>query len=216
MINIGGNIDEVYVGSTKIAEAYVGSQLVYSSVPVLPYDAQIEYLEKGDGTNSLIDLGTNAIALFEITAQATTTKRTSMTLINRHSASTGGAWFGVPSNGYWGLGTSSGQYSATEAINKTTISVDFTVNPVVGTINGNTFSKSRGNSNSHWTLFGSITNGYPFTGRIYTLKAYIGGKLTFDLIPVRVGQVGYMYNKVNGTLLGNKNSDAFILGEDII
>lgn len=33
MININGNISEIYVGSTKIAEAYVGSELVYSAEP---------------------------------------------------------------------------------------------------------------------------------------------------------------------------------------
>lgn len=33
MINISGNISEVYVGSTQIAEAYIGSELVYSAEP---------------------------------------------------------------------------------------------------------------------------------------------------------------------------------------
>lgn len=216
MINIGGNISEVYVGSTPIEKAYIGSQLVWEkSSPVLPYDAEIEYLEKGSGTNSLIDLGTNADAIFEITAQTTRTASSSMTLVNRHTASTGGAWFGATSNGRWGLGTGGGQYSSTLAVDKTDISVDFTVNPVVGTINGSTFSRARGNNNSHWFLFGSSTNGYPFVGRLYSLKAYIGGKLTFDLIPCRIGDVGYLYNKVSKSLLGNVNSNPFILGPDV-
>jgi hypothetical protein len=182
---------------------------------VPPYDAEIEYLEKQNGTNSLIDLGTNAHAVFEITAQATVRKSGSMTLVNRHTACAGGSWFGSVSNWNWGLGTSSGQYSSTPALNKTDISVDFTVNPVVGTINGSTFSRARGNANSNWTLFGSYTNNYPFIGRVYSLKAYIGGILQLDLIPVRVGQVGYMFNKVNKQLLGNMNTDDFILGDDI-
>lgn len=33
MINIGGNISDIYVGSTKIAEAYIGNELVYSAEP---------------------------------------------------------------------------------------------------------------------------------------------------------------------------------------
>ena len=33
MINISGNINELYVGSTKIAEAYIGDELVYSAEP---------------------------------------------------------------------------------------------------------------------------------------------------------------------------------------
>ena len=33
MINIGGNIGELYIGSTKIAEAYIGNSKVYSAEP---------------------------------------------------------------------------------------------------------------------------------------------------------------------------------------
>lgn len=217
MINIGTlELADAYIGSTPVEKAYISSQLVWEkSSPVLPYDAEIEYLEKGSGTNSLIDLGTNANAIFEITAQTTRTASSSMTLVNRHSASVGGAWFGVISSGKWGLTTNAGGYSNVSALNKTDISVDFTVNPVVGTINGNTFSRARGNNNSHWFLFGSSSNGYPFIGRLYSLKAYIGGKLTFDLIPCRIGDVGYLYNKVSKSLLGNVNSNPFILGPDV-
>lgn len=35
-----------------------------------------------------------------------------------------------------------------------------------------------------------------------------------DLIPVRVGQVGYMYDKISGQLFGNSGTGAFILGPD--
>jgi hypothetical protein len=35
-----------------------------------------------------------------------------------------------------------------------------------------------------------------------------------DFIPVRVGQVGYMYDKVSGTLFGNAGTGSFILGSD--
>lgn len=181
------------------------------------YDAEIEYLEKVSGTNCLINLGTNADAIFEITAQATTITNSSMTLINRHTASTGGSWFGVPvvKNRCWGLAVTKGAYSSVSSLNKTNITVDFTVNPVVGTINGSTFSRSKGFSNMNWYLFGAANYSYPFIGRLYSLKAYIGDKLTFDLIPVRVGNVGYMYDKVSNKLFGNNGSGNFILGKDV-
>ena len=35
-----------------------------------------------------------------------------------------------------------------------------------------------------------------------------------DLIPVRVGQVGYMYDKVSRQLFGNSGTGNFILGND--
>lgn len=36
-----------------------------------------------------------------------------------------------------------------------------------------------------------------------------------DFIPVRVGQIGYMYDKVSGKLFGNKGTGNFTLGPDI-
>lgn len=41
------------------------------------------------------------------------------------------------------------------------------------------------------------------------------GELLGDFIPVRVGQVGYMYDKVSGQLFGNAGTGEFILGPDI-
>ena len=35
-----------------------------------------------------------------------------------------------------------------------------------------------------------------------------------DFIPVRVGDVGYMYDRVSGDLFGNAGTGAFIIGPD--
>ena len=51
-------------------------------------------------------------------------------------------------------------------------------------------------------------------GKLYFLKITINGVLQRDLIPVRVGQVGYMYDKVSGNLFGNSGTGSFILGPD--
>lgn len=56
---------------------------------------------------------------------------------------------------------------------------------------------------------------YMVYSRIYSLKVIENGKVELDLIPVRVGSEGYMYNRVNGQLLGNSGSGSFILGPDI-
>lgn len=42
-----------------------------------------------------------------------------------------------------------------------------------------------------------------------------GNNALLDLIPVRVGNVGYMYDNVSGRLFGNAGSGSFILGPDI-
>jgi hypothetical protein len=41
------------------------------------------------------------------------------------------------------------------------------------------------------------------------------GKVVRDFIPVRVGQVGCMYDKVSGTLFYNQGTGAFVLGPDV-
>jgi hypothetical protein len=52
---------------------------------------------------------------------------------------------------------------------------------------------------------------------IYWMKIYSPDKteLLFDLIPVRVGDVGYMYDRVSGQLFGNAGTGEFVLGSDI-
>lgn len=65
-------------------------------------------------------------------------------------------------------------------------------------------------------LFSVGTFGFTlFDGNIYSAKIWQSGNLIFDFIPVRVGQVGYMYDKVSGQLFGNAGTGDFILGNDI-
>ena len=51
-------------------------------------------------------------------------------------------------------------------------------------------------------------------GRISSCKIYHSGVLVRDYIPVRVGMVGYMYDRVSGQLFGNQGTGAFIIGPD--
>ena len=43
----------------------------------------------------------------------------------------------------------------------------------------------------------------------------LNGTFAFDFIPVRVGQVGYLYDRVSGELFGNNGSGQFTLGPDV-
>ena len=54
-----------------------------------------------------------------------------------------------------------------------------------------------------------------YEGRIYHLFAYDeNNDFLLDAIPVRVGNVGYIYDKVSGKLFGNAGTGSFILGPD--
>ena len=51
--------------------------------------------------------------------------------------------------------------------------------------------------------------------RFYWAKIYSGGTLVRDFIPVRKNGVGYLYDKVSGTLFGNAGSGSFTYGNDV-
>lgn len=50
--------------------------------------------------------------------------------------------------------------------------------------------------------------------RISTARVWSGGALVRDYVPVRVGSVGYMYDRVSGTLFGNAGTGSFTIGPD--
>jgi hypothetical protein len=50
--------------------------------------------------------------------------------------------------------------------------------------------------------------------RFYSFK-YESDLHSVDLIPVRVGNIGYMYDRVSGQLFGNAGTGEFVLGSDI-
>lgn len=51
--------------------------------------------------------------------------------------------------------------------------------------------------------------------KVYYCKIWNGGNLVFDAIPVRVGRVGYMYDRVSRKLFSNNGNGTFILGSDL-
>lgn len=93
----------------------------------------------------------------------------------------------------------------------------FEVSTLGKTVNGNFTSLPRsltGNITG-FRLFGgySTTTRYPIKICDFYIKA--GDSKIFDLIAVRVGQVGYMYDKISKQLFGNVGSGSFTLGNDI-
>ena len=67
-------------------------------------------------------------------------------------------------------------------------------------------------------LFGRVTeNQVPALSpqRIYKVQFIKNDLLIGDLIPVRIGTTGYMYDKVSGQLFGNSGKREFILGPDV-
>lgn len=84
--------------------------------------------------------------------------------------------------------------------------------PTYGTINNTNiaYSSSKGNQNKNSLKLFNHTK-----ERIYYFKIIKEDTVILDLIPVRIGSVGYMYDKVSDTLFGNSGTGSFILGPDV-
>lgn len=60
-----------------------------------------------------------------------------------------------------------------------------------------------------------VLNGDTSPNMFYYVKIFDGNNLIKDFIPVRIGQVGYMYDKVSGQLFANNGTGNFTLGPDL-
>ena len=86
-------------------------------------------------------------------------------------------------------------------------------------VNGTYFESGHPNFNNNenfeplYVFANRVIESY-FIGRIYSLKWWKAKKLTLDLIPVRIGDEGCLYDKVSGKVFHNQGEGRFILGPD--
>lgn len=230
----------MYLGSTAIGKAYLGEDLVFDAsgggtTPVLPYDAQVEYLQSS-GTQ-YIDTRISPSTNFECEIKAVLTEEQAGydTLLGSFTSSSAYGialafrasknTLGAKGAGYIQFGNdtppslavSSIATPLTEHVYKTscknnTIAID---------VDGTYASKTHSNTSPSLLSMYMFARHRQDTGvgnyakaKIYYCKIWNGGNLVFDAIPVRVGTTGYMYDNVSGQLLGNSGSGTFILGND--
>lgn len=108
--------------------------------------------------------------------------------------------------GFINHGLSNGVISLTRYVNGSSSNITMT-NPYIGT------------SVQTFPIFGVKTRGLNSVVEIphlklYGFKMYDGDTIIMDLIPVRVGTTGYLYDKISGQLFGNSGTGDFILGND--
>ena len=203
----------------------LGARTAAWSGKQLPYDAEVEYLES-TGTQ-WIDTGvTMTNDLFD-SAETTITVLPTVQPSGTHNFfGDGTAW----NNGYtfghrlnYTLQASNGfnatqgpiKFSSTLPKTLTVNKNGFAIDSEVASFNGSSLKNTSGTL----LLFGCRRNGVfftttPFSGRIYLAKMVSKGVSIFDFIPVRVGDVGYMYDRVSGQLFGNQGTGEFIIGPD--
>lgn len=184
---------------------------------ILPYDAEVEYLESTDETKLVTDI------TFTSTTEITCTfslgvpeKRVFLCGI-----------YSTNKDGYWCVGSTGyveEKYQTNSSVfvgdnNKHVFVRALGVKKVDGiTINKNTQADDGWFSfpNNPLTFFAPMSTANPSGGiKLHSAQVKNGNVLVSDLIPVRIGQVGYMYDKVSGQLFGNSGTGNFILGDDV-
>lgn len=185
-----------------------------------PYDAEVEYLES-TGTqyidtgiygsnNSKVEVDLQLLELGE-----------SKAVFGCYSATNIGLYLyqaGGSSVGKWQFGFGWNANNGTTDTNRHFFVFDNFKVKIDGTIILSV--TPRNFTTTHTLLMFNMHNNsggiYSATGmRLFSCKLYNGDTLVRDLIPVRVGTVGYMYDKVSGKLFANKGTGNFILGPDV-
>lgn len=214
-------VGEMYLGATKIGKAYLGSDLVYSAGEVvLPYDAEVEYLHS-DG-NAYIDTGINADGGLSIECKFkfddNQNKAIAGAIYDRGNGSYYRTHLSPLNNGVYYYNNSPISAPYVYYYNDYVLVVDVTNGTM--TVNNTTraFTPANFDCQCNYYLFARNSVNMALQSkpsRFYYFKMSRNGVLVRDFIPVRVGQVGYMYDKVSRQLFGNAGSGNFTLGNDV-
>ena len=179
-----------------------------------PYDAEVEYL-KTDFSSGYPYIATGILATTSIRLEMKCSFQNTST--GRHGAYSNNArfYFGVAS-GKWICGLNSTSYNHNIATADNNVH-DFVMSSEGFYIDG-VKKVNSGSASSNVNIWIFNANGTPSYPKccVYSCKIYNGDVLVRDFIPVRKGHVGYLYDKVSGTLFGKTNQQAnnFILGPD--
>ena len=205
----------------------LGARTAAWSGKPLPYDAEVEYLES-TGTQYIdtrfrpgldfIDYGCYCdFSIMRLDVNCP--------LFSCRGANTGNTSFGL-----WNIANDRIRFDWKSSVN---------YNGSVTVESKHSFKKN--NSENNWYIDESVyslnTGGYvsiPETMLIFANRSAGSGSISifsfvriynfkytnpigtpiFDMIPVRVGSLGFMYDKVSGSFLGNEGTGAFVIGPD--
>lgn len=179
----------------------------------LPYDAEIEYLE-GTGTQYIDTLlKGNLNTVFYIKFKGTMVVGTDGLFGSRGGTSDNlSVFFGNKKTQRFGSqSTTSFSFSVGTEYEVTISKSGLTVGE--SSVSWNQTASFQTRTNMYLFFAGGSFN--KFSGKIYAAKIWSGEDLVADFIPVRVGQVGYMYDKVSKQMFGNAGTGDFILGNDV-
>lgn len=213
----------IMLGSQEAEALYIGSNLIWQQSSPLPYDAEIKYLE-GNG-NQKITLNFDNITN-DMIANNKLEYITNIQLTSTDDGAEGinGLYYfvGVSSNKYYsGCGSNWQRSGGVPDLNSHELKLVIENNTVTYYLDNNiidtySFNKGFNNNLNKFGLFYCIDYNGPALNkqRKSYAKLTLGNQIIFECIPVRVEQVGYMYDKITRQLFGNAGSGDFVLGPD--
>lgn len=177
-----------------------------------PYDAEIEYIGKGSGNTAFIDTGINGNQDIRFEISFLSVFSGLYAIGGRRESNTNSLSITLQSVKRFGAKSTS--YGEPTINNIHTYIIDNTGLKLDGTTLA-TWSDVDDYSCGSLMLFNVGDNTTFLNGNIYSCRIWENNQLVRDMIPVRVGTTGYMYDKVSGQLFGNAGTGSFILGNDI-
>jgi len=223
MIAFGASdMTKAYVGSTEVSKAYLGNELVWGgSSPVLPYDAEVEYL-RNTGLTQYINTGVIGGAGLRVVTTFTSRQsvRDKWAIASYNNNARIYVVYQYPANRFGG---GYGNYfSGTAAMTvgtKVNLDVEYTSAKQILKVNGTSYSWNKNSFTGTVTnplyLFGRSGGLSSFLCDIGRTQIYMNGELIRDYIPVRKNGVGYMYDTLDGELHGNDGTGSFTIGPDV-
>lgn len=212
----------------QVKKAWINGQLVWQAPNPLPYDARVEYVESTGA--QWVDTGINAFdwPYLEITCKVNGTYNNGSRFGMIGNSDRLNHWQGIAPKGTEGV------YFRGYDVNITTISESATNDFITLIFDGPNRMAYAGQSSasllgsgqkagSRYGICAYIGNVSPIAMSIASVKiGTSGANLLFDAIPVRVGNTGYLYDRVNPAggpsgngLHGSATSTPLIAGPDI-
>lgn len=231
------NYEEPYTSRIKNTTNIFYNKSDRQGGQILPYDAEIEYI-KSTGTqriffnNYIVNPNTEYYLTLKFDNKASNWSSANKGVYGGvitggdtdccFSVNFGGSTNQTTTLFWWtnktyqsGASVKSKDYGSTIISNKNTIHYT-NGNINYGGTNFAVTTKTTTNGQG-FTLFGtgSTTPFSAYNMYVYNFKLIENSITIHDYIPVRIGQTGYLYDKVSGELFGNAGTDNFILGADI-
>lgn len=187
--------------------------------PALPYDAEVDWLEK-TALGPYIDTGVVTKARTDSFALEINMTYDRVHNTRRLHGADNGRFVGCSANSsLWDMGNVSFVYGEFHVV-RSEVSANggwaFSVDGASPYRTGTTTATSEYSTYIFYiaTNDSTVARYESVYCRVKDAKVWKNGALVRDLIPVRVGQVGMMYDRVSKQLFGNSGTGAFVVGPD--